>query len=241
MRIALLSGALLIASGETLQAQNVAAAAGGGAAIAASAPSGSVSDTLRARGERPWWIVVSAARNSTFKTREGIRSRDVMTVTFGTAFRRQLGRHWAIDYTIDAIPLTVSSRTPMDLREGRCHERAIEPGEPESSPLCPRLTYGTIVGAGVLPLGLQLVAFPGARVGLAARAAAGLVAFNRPIPDPGARRVNFLVGISGGVEFRLRNQRRISVGYRHEHVSNAGTADVNPGLNARMIFLGMGW
>jgi hypothetical protein len=96
-------------------------------------------------------------------------------------------------------------------------------------------------GIGVIPLGLRFESVPMGKISVAARLDGGGVRFNRRIPADGGMRFNFLA--QGGVDLSLRVATRswIQLGYRHLHLSNAGTSEVNPGLDVSLLDLGLAW
>ena len=98
---------------------------------------------------------------------------------------------------------------------------------------------GTVAGVGLRPVGLSLSQQISSSVLAYAEASGGGVAFARAVPDPDARSLNWLV--SGGVGMRLgkRAHRSYLLGYRFTHVSNAYTANSNPGFNAHVLYLGL--
>jgi hypothetical protein len=68
----------------------------------------------------------------------------------------------------------------------------------------------------------------------------GIVASTEPIPEhvPNATGLNFLYSLAGGMRRNIGPRRAISLGYRLVHISNAGTAGVNPGVNNNVIYFG---
>jgi len=94
-----------------------------------------------------------------------------------------------------------------------------------------------VLGAGVSPLGLRVAREVGS-VRVFASIAGGVMAFNRNMPSPRARRVNYSGDYSVGVDFPSHNGASvISLGWRFQHWSNGGTARSNPGLDANLLTL----
>ncbi|MCR4341910.1 MAG: acyloxyacyl hydrolase [Gemmatimonadaceae bacterium] len=182
----------------------------------------------------PWWIGVwgALATHSSFDTRHGERHRDVQML--GVRFGRQLSaaRGFAIDYYVDMVPLIRSTNIPTAYRDvvtcdvfNRCR-------------IDERMETATVRGYGVTPIGLQLRAFAGERVQLVVGAGAGAAMYDRPVPDPGEKRLNFMGDVTAGVEVRLGRSGALLAGVRHNHTSNANTGPANPGLDTRVFYAG---
>jgi len=98
---------------------------------------------------------------------------------------------------------------------------------------------GAVAGVGLLPVGLRLSQQVSGSLLAFAEASGGGVAFARAVPDPDARSLNVLA--SGGIGIRIGKGARRSyvLGYRFTHLSNANTAESNPGYNAHVFYLGV--
>ncbi|MBE9062458.1 acyloxyacyl hydrolase [cf. Phormidesmis sp. LEGE 11477] len=66
---------------------------------------------------------------------------------------------------------------------------------------------------------------------------AGLLTTNNDVPDAGSS-FNFTPQIGGGATFAVNDTQRIMTGLRWYHISNAGTFDANPGLDALYGYVG---
>jgi len=66
----------------------------------------------------------------------------------------------------------------------------------------------------------------------------GVIASAEPIPvdTAGASALNFLFDFGGGIQFRVRDDRTISFGYKFLHISNADTSAVNPGVDNNVFY-----
>lgn len=93
----------------------------------------------------------------------------------------------------------------------------------------------TTLGFGIKPAGLRGWV-GGDHVRLEADASAGILRFGTPLLAANAAYTNFVYEL--GVGLRL-GPRGAAIGYRRHHVSNAGLADVNPGLNSHVLFIGL--
>jgi hypothetical protein len=90
----------------------------------------------------------------------------------------------------------------------------------------------SVVGVGIKPLGARLW-LGAARSRLETDLAVGVFAFSEPLLAANASRINFVLEVGIGVRIS-----RIVVGYRRHHISNGGFAEVNPGLNSDVVFVG---
>lgn len=67
---------------------------------------------------------------------------------------------------------------------------------------------------------------------------AGMLFFNRKIPDERATRLNFIVEFGGGVEISINKKRAITVGYKLSHISNKDRGQSNPGYDNNLFYFG---
>ncbi|HEY0777538.1 MAG TPA: acyloxyacyl hydrolase [Gemmatirosa sp.] len=108
------------------------------------------------------------------------------------------------------------------------------------------LDRGLVYGAGISPFGLATTLSPfAARAGwvrglhFAVAGSVGILTFTRNTPAPDSRRGNLTVDGGGGLELERPGRLTWTLGYRYRHFSNAGTAPFNPGLDARMLVIGV--
>jgi len=66
----------------------------------------------------------------------------------------------------------------------------------------------------------------------------GTLFTNSKVPE-GTSRINFITGGAAGLHF-LRSKHNISAEVRYMHISNAGLATPNPGINTIQFRLGFG-
>lgn len=182
----------------------------------------------------PWWIGVwgAMANHSGFDTRHGERHRDVQML--GIRFGGQLTASslLALDYYVDLIPLIRSTNIPTAYRTvvlcdvfDRCRTDEI-------------METATVRGYGVTPMGLQLRVLAGEWVQLVLGASAGAALYDRPVPDPGETRLNFMGDVTAGLQVRLGRSGALLAGVRHNHTSNANTGPANPGMDTRVLYAG---
>jgi len=96
-------------------------------------------------------------------------------------------------------------------------------------------------GVGAIPLGIRFESLPLGRASLAARLDGGGVWFDRRIPGDGAMHFNFLAQAGLDLSLQVATRSWIQLGYRHLHLSNAGTGKANPGLDVSLLNLGLAW
>jgi Lipid A 3-O-deacylase (PagL) len=136
-------------------------------------------------------------------------------------------------YTVDVHPVAVMTNTPrygvqqVRARNGSLVTRTVETGRAADA------------GAGVSPLGLQFYSAPIGAARLFAGASAGGIWFNRDMPVAGARRFNFALQLGAGAELLSRGSGVLLVGYKFHHLSNAGTAPLNPGVDGHVFYVGL--
>lgn len=183
------------------------------------------------------WTAV--ARDQLLKTRVGhLNDRDLYLV--GLRARRMLGVRSRVElaYTAELLPAVVSTGMPaygqVDFPECAPSERCLLTAD-----LNQQMTRQTVYGAGIVPLGLELRFGAARRLALLLRGSAGLVAFTRPVPDPGEERLNFTLDAGAGAEVRLTQRVGFAAGYRMNHLSNGGRGPVNPGMDSRMLEIGL--
>jgi hypothetical protein len=139
----------------------------------------------------------------------------------------------AIATNFDLIPLAILSNTP------EYRVRSIR--MPDGSTLRVKTETGRspAVGAGFVPAALQFYTVSVRPLRLFVGGSAGALFFTRNTPVPESRRFNIALEAGGGAELLARDGRALVVGYRFNHLSNAGTADVNPGVDTHMLYLGV--
>jgi len=61
-----------------------------------------------------------------------------------------------------------------------------------------------------------------------------------PVPE-GTSRFNFLTNGGVGLQFLRSGRPSVILGLRYQHISNAGIAQRNPGINSLYFFTGLAW
>jgi hypothetical protein len=131
------------------------------------------------------------------------------------------GDSLALKYTVDAVPLARLSFPVL-----------------ESSGAGFREVRRTITGAGLAPVGFQLNFRRRERVQPFAQTSGGFLYFGERIPTQQGAQFNFTADFGGGVQWKTAARRAWTVGYRYHHVSNGYRADVNPGFDSNLFYVG---
>lgn len=154
---------------------------------------------------------------------------------FGFQYSRRIAtsRNVALKYTIDAIPLAIINYEQQRITQ-----------------LAPTFVVDrnktTAYGAGLTPVGFQLNFRRQSKVQPFVTAQAGLLVFNKSIPDDRSairpnergRQFNFTLAGGGGVEFLNDDARSYILGFKFHHISNASTGNINPGFDQNLFYFG---
>lgn len=132
-----------------------------------------------------------------------------------------------LSYTVDAIPVA-SVHIPKEAAPD-----AYFTGGPSGQSLSTR-------GLGMYPVGLQMGFRPASAVRPFVTGHTGLMYFLAPVPDARGKQLNFAAGIGGGVEVVLPHRTSLTLAYRYHHLSNGFRGSINPGLDANMLYFGVG-
>lgn len=95
-------------------------------------------------------------------------------------------------------------------------------------------------GIGTYPIGLRLEFRQGHRFRPFVAGQSGVFYFSDAVPDKRGRKVNFAAGLGGGVRMILTDRTVLTFGYRYHHLSNGFRGSINPGLDANVLYLGVG-
>ena len=94
---------------------------------------------------------------------------------------------------------------------------------------------------GLSPFGIEVVAPLWRRASVFGATSGGGLIFTRRFPDVTGRRTNFTLEAGGGVRVRVNATHWAQLGYKYHHISNAGTAFANPGLDGNIFYAGYQW
>lgn len=149
-------------------------------------------------------------------------------VEAGTSFVLSRGKDWDVEYPVSVIPFLMVRQTPLVPGVFVDDRWVVDERSPR----------GTSYGAGLKPLGLQVVR-KWEPLSLFAGVTSGFVIFDKPTPAANARKLNYVGEVEAGLRVRTGVRTQLVALYRWNHISNADTAEINPGLDSHMLFLGL--
>jgi hypothetical protein len=171
-------------------------------------------------GMNEWGVRVGGSFNSpTLIGTAEDRKYFTVGLRYGRVFAAS--KRVAYEYTVDAVPVAVVF-------------------QPNFARAFNRVDDGSVYGAGLSPIGFKANFNRRGRVKPFVGGSGGAFYFQRPVPVdvPGATRFNFTFEFTGGVQFFTPERRAVTLGYKFHHISNANRSDVNPGLDANVIYVG---
>lgn len=164
------------------------------------------------------------------------RNRRLHLVAVGARWPLVVGRGGLeLAYELQALPLILSRGTA----DGDLHVSVCPNGRycAISDSYYPWTT--TAVGAGILPLGLTGLVPLAPRLRLRLRASGGILRLSNPVPVVEGRKFNFMADGSAALELRVSSTLSLNAGVVQNHISNGGTARINPGMDSRMLEVGL--
>ena len=145
----------------------------------------------------------------------------------------------AVSYTADLVPVAVATDNSSEEYPGYPRAVALLAAAAHAAmPGLPVHRRNTAFGVGIAPVGVEMSVSMSRRFGIVVGGTAGLLAFSRPVPFANARKLNATLDVGVGLEMAVGRHWRAIGGYKFHHLSNAGTGDFNPGLNASLWYLG---
>lgn len=105
---------------------------------------------------------------------------------------------------------------------------------PNLSPTIRQTTYGF----GFTPAGFRFLFLPKKRLKPFLATDAGFIFFKKPVPIPESTSYDFIGSFGGGVQYQIKRDKAINLGYRYFHISNMNIGEVNPGYNANIFYIG---
>jgi hypothetical protein len=199
-------------------------------------------DTGITRSERQsvWSVWSASAHGQPLATRLGYRyDRGLLIVGLQKRWALMANRDGSLelDYTIDLTPVVASTEMPeYIIRTVPCSAGSQRGCSMQVSELT---GVHTAHGAGAAPVGFVGRWRVSHTFGLQLRASGGMVYFSQAVPDPLGCRLNFTADAGIAADVRVANKLALVVGSRLNHISNGGRGQVNPGMNSRMIELGL--
>lgn len=183
-----------------------------------------------------WGAWGGIARNSPGNIWGAESGRDVELLAVRLTWPMARAQRFALDYILDAVPAARVSMVRDDPDPPSCS--VAKPGEP-----CVNLPVISdsrpVLGLGFAPLGIQLRHRTGSRVQTYADLSGGVLRFAREMPMDGAARVNFTAELGAGVLVGRPGRLGVALGYKFYHISNAWTAQHNPGIDNHMLVIGL--
>lgn len=144
----------------------------------------------------------------------------------GLRYGRILGtiKRVAFEYTVDVIPVAVVSQPRF----------VAIPTAPGTFSI--QKEHQSVYGVGIAPVGFKFNFRRDKRVQPFSSTSGGFLYFTKQVPAPGSSQFNFTFNFSGGVQILTSSRKAITLGYEFRHISNGGTAQFNPGLDANIIY-----
>ncbi|HEY0428675.1 MAG TPA: acyloxyacyl hydrolase [Pyrinomonadaceae bacterium] len=147
-------------------------------------------------------------------------------VAFRYARRFNTGDTVNLKYTADVIPAAFLNYPDFQITQPTPSTFQINDVRP------------TRYAFGVSPLGIQANFRPRKKVQPFIEATGGLLYFNKRTPNYVGTRFAFTADVGGGIEFKLKEKRAFTVGYKYFHISNGNRGIENPGFDNNLIYVG---
>ena len=138
------------------------------------------------------------------------------------------GNNWALKYIAEIVPVAIIEQPQQG------HTMS---GKPEDLPGSKQNIYG----AGISPFGLQMNLRRGSMLQPYINGTAGVIYFTDKVPVEDSSNFNFMLGLGAGIEVWYRENQSLIFGYKYQHISNAGTAPQNPGVDSNLFYIGFTW
>lgn len=140
----------------------------------------------------------------------------------------------ALKYTVDFIPLAVINYDRRPIIQTAPNTFVVQPDST------------TNYAFGLTPVGFQLHFRRQAKIQPFISANAGLLIFNKTIPDDrslvfperNGKHLNFTLAGGGGVDFLTDAGRTFTLGFKFHHISNASSGNINPGFDQNLFYVG---
>lgn len=104
----------------------------------------------------------------------------------------------------------------------------------------PRTIRKTSYGAGVSPANFRFCFRPRSRIKPFLQVGAGVLIFNKSMPLPESRKLQFTGDFGGGLQIHTTGNNVMTLGYRYFHISNGNLTPkvYNVGYNAQTFYIG---
>jgi opacity protein-like surface antigen len=139
--------------------------------------------------------------------------------------------NWALKYMAEMVPVAIISQPrQVNVVQGNTALQVDVAG-----------TKRKIYGGGTSPIGLQVNFRRHRALQPYINGTAGVLYFAEQVPVSGSSQFNFGVGWGAGVQIWHRENQSVSIGYKFHHISNANSADRNPGADSNLLYAGYSW
>ena len=139
--------------------------------------------------------------------------------------------NWALKYMVEMVPVAIISQPrQVNVVQGNLVAQVDAAG-----------TRRTIYGGGTSPIGLQVNFRRHRALQPYINGTVGVLYFAEQVPVSGSSQFNFGVGWGAGVQIWHRENQSVSIGYKFHHISNANSADRNPGADSNLLYAGYSW
>lgn len=110
----------------------------------------------------------------------------------------------------------------------------------DSKAKTPRTMRETSYGAGVSPANFRFSFRPRSRIKPFVQVGAGVLFFNKSMPLPESRKLQFTGDFGGGLQIHTTGNNVMTLGYRYFHISNGNLTPkvYNVGYNAQTFYIG---
>ena len=209
-------------------------------AIRAQAPEAAQSATDVYRPSAGIWL--GAAFHQALKTRLGhTHDNDIYVLDVFQAWPILGSPTVRLDYVAEVVPAILATGIPKYYLSQVNPPGANARNPPPSGGTFVERLRGnsTVYGLGVVPVAIRLQARVARAFAISLGGAGGLTWFSAPIPDPDERRLNWLARADASLSIGCHSGRSVTAGFRLLHISNGGVGPVNPGMNGRLITLGL--
>ena len=171
------------------------------------------------------------ARNSPAGTYFGVTPhRDHYFVGIHATVVLAEGHGWSFSYAPEVIPVLVLTNNP---------KYRVLPYDDGHATLTIEDGTAPVLGFGFAPVGIEGAREVTSRMKLYGAGALGAVLFSRQTPVLNARAFNYTFDVGGGVLYNVTSRVRFRLGYKFHHLSNAKSAIRNPGVDGKVLLLGV--
>jgi opacity protein-like surface antigen len=185
--------------------------------------------TIVEAGKNEFSVWSGASPDSSTVFKGSGRTRDAAYGMFAVRYARRFDNSDGVNlkYTIDAIPAAVLS------------DKAVIAIPTTGSGFALQTRRKNYYGFGLAPLGLQINLRPHRRLQPFVEGSGGFLYFNKILQNNFGSRFNFTANVGAGFEYRLKNNRSVTFGYKYFHISNGGRGLVNPGIDNNLFYVGV--